>query len=178
MTVNAATAMVNENIGILTQAEKLITDLDEALYADNRLPPFQSGVGKHIRHVLDFYQAFLSAENGRIDYDRRERSVAVESDRMQAVKAIRHIIQRLESVRDADRKVMSNNDDGGRRKPEHTFSISSIGRELQFLASHTIHHFAIIAMVLIQQGYTPPEDFGVAASTLTHWQETGHPQHA
>lgn len=175
--MDASTAMANENIGILTQAEKLIGDLTDELFADHTIPPFQSSVGKHIRHVLDFYQAFLTAEDDKINYDHRDRSMAIETNRMHAIEAIGHIIHRFESVQDADRRVLSNNDDGGHRNPEHAFSISSVGRELQFLASHTVHHFAIIAIILVQQGYTPPRDFGVAASTLTHWQETGYPHH-
>lgn len=175
--MNTVKAMANENIVILKQAEKLITDLSDELFVDNSIPPFHSGVGKHIRHVLDFYIAFFSRENDKIDYDRRDRSLAVETNRMHTIEAIRHIIHRLESVEDADHKVMSNNDDGGHRSPAHAFCRSSIGRELQFLVSHTVHHFAIIAIVLAQRGYAPPKDFGVAASTLTHWQKTGYPHH-
>lgn len=175
--MDAAKALVNENIGILTQSEKLIADLTDELFVDNKIPPFQSGVGKHIRHVLDFYHAFIAAEDDKINYDHRNRSMAIETKRMHAVEAIRQIIHRLETIQDVDHRVLSNNDDGGHRSPEHAFSMSSVGRELQFLASHTVHHFAIIAMILVQKGYTPPKDFGVAASTLTHWQETGYPNH-
>ena len=175
--MDAAKALVKENIGILTQAERLISDLTDELFVDNKIPPFQSGVGKHMRHVLDFYQAFLTAEADQINYDHRNRSVAIETNRMHAVETIRQIINRLESIQDADRKVLSNNDDGGHRRPEHAFSKSTVGRELQFLASHTVHHFAIIAVILVQKGYNPPKDFGVAASTLTHWHKTGYPNH-
>lgn len=177
MTVDAASAMAKENIALLAQAERLVADLNDTLYADNNIPPFQSGVGKHIRHILDFYQSFLNAEDSKIDYDRRDRSLEVETNRNHAIEIIRHVIQRLATIQDGDRKVLSKNDDGGHRSPEVAFSISSVGRELQFLASHTVHHFAIIAMVLIQRGYTPPKSFGVAASTLTHWQETGDSNH-
>ncbi len=174
--MNAATTIANENIAILIQAEKLITDLSDTLYTNNAIPPYQSGVGKHIRHVLDFYKAFASATEGKIDYDGRERNVAVERHRKQAIETIGQIIQYLETVQDEDRRVMSKNDDGGHRKPDHAFSNSTIGRELQFLASHSVHHFAIITMILLQQGYTPPKEFGVAASTLNYWRKTGYPE--
>ena len=176
--MDAAIALVKENIGILTQAEKLIEDLSDAIYTNNEIPPYQSGVGKHIRHVLDFYSAFLKPPEDVTNYDDRERSVTVETDRIHALETIRQIINSLESIQNADLQVQSKNDDGGHRPSGFAYSNSSIGRELQFLASHTVHHFAMIAFILVQQGYTPHHDFGVAASTLIHWQAVGRPDAA
>ena len=51
------------------------------------------------------------------------------------------------------------------------WSRSTVRRELQFLLSHTIHHFALIGLLLHQQGIDPGPDFGVAPSTLRHWRE-------
>jgi hypothetical protein len=39
---------------------------------------------------------------------------------------------------------------------------------LQFLLSHTVHHFALMALILRAQGADPGDDFGVAPSTLEH----------
>jgi hypothetical protein len=47
---------------------------------------------------------------------------------------------------------------------------STVARELQFLLSHTIHHYALIALVLRLQGFTTGEEFGVNPSTLRHWR--------
>lgn len=43
-------------------------------------------------------------------------------------------------------------------------------RELQFLLSHTVHHFALIATLLERFEIGVPEDFGIAPSTLKYWQ--------
>jgi hypothetical protein len=43
---------------------------------------------------------------------------------------------------------------------------------LQFLLSHTIHHYALIASLLERRGVRVRDElsgFGVAASTLEHW---------
>jgi hypothetical protein len=48
---------------------------------------------------------------------------------------------------------------------------SSAERELQFLLSHTVHHYALIALMLRTQGYEPGAEFGVAPSTLAYWKE-------
>jgi hypothetical protein len=51
------------------------------------------------------------------------------------------------------------------------FMESSIDRELQVLSSHTIHHFALIAMTLRLHGVEMPPDFGMAPSTLRYQAE-------
>jgi hypothetical protein len=43
-------------------------------------------------------------------------------------------------------------------------------RELEFLQSHAIHHYALIAQRLSAVGFAVPEDSGVAPSTLEHWR--------
>jgi hypothetical protein len=48
---------------------------------------------------------------------------------------------------------------------------SSVVRELEFLQSHTVHHYSLIAILLRLQGIEPEEDFGVAPSTLEYWRE-------
>jgi hypothetical protein len=71
-----------------------------------------------------------------------------------------------------DTPIQIKNDDGGHRDAASVFSPSTIGRELQFLASHTVHHFAIMAMILRLQDIHPPADFGIAPSTLRFMKET------
>ena len=52
--------------------------------------------------------------------------------------------------------------DGGHGCP------STVRRELIFLVSHTVHHYALIAVMLRHQAVGLPADFGVAPSTLRH----------
>jgi hypothetical protein len=47
---------------------------------------------------------------------------------------------------------------------------SSVGRELQVLSSHTIHHFALIAFTLRVLGIEVDRNFGMAPSTLRYEQ--------
>ena len=57
-------------------------------------------------------------------------------------------------------------EDADAMQVQDRFLTSSIGRELQILSSHTIHHFALIAMTLRAMGYHVDRDFGMAPSTL------------
>jgi hypothetical protein len=49
-----------------------------------------------------------------------------------------------------------------------------VTRELQFLASHTVHHYALIAHLARDRGVGVAPEFGVAPATLDYWasQET------
>ncbi|MBP6670575.1 MAG: hypothetical protein KA180_14065, partial [Gemmatimonadales bacterium] len=49
---------------------------------------------------------------------------------------------------------------------EPDWSDSSVKRELQFLVSHTVHHYALIKELLRREGFDPGAEFGVAPSTL------------
>lgn len=53
-------------------------------------------------------------------------------------------------------------------------SVSSLGRELQLLISHTVHHYAMMALVLRGQGIDPGPEFGVALSTF-RYRAAGRP---
>jgi hypothetical protein len=45
---------------------------------------------------------------------------------------------------------------------------STLGRELAFLASHAVHHFALLKAHCLQQGIPLGEDFGKAPATVAH----------
>ena len=51
-------------------------------------------------------------------------------------------------------------------KVESPYLRSSLSRELQTLSSHTIHHFALIAITLRVHGFEVDPDFGMSPSTL------------
>ncbi len=170
---------LQQNIGYLNQAALLVDSLPDAIYRSNDHPIFMSGVGKHLRHILDFYSAFLAGIHHPIDYDARQRDLRVETDRREAAGRISAIIDAiLEMVPDAsalDRRVWVSGDTGGQEGNDVPVA-STVHRELVFLASHTVHHFAMMAMILKLQNHSPPADFGVAPSTLTHLSKaTGSP---
>lgn len=48
------------------------------------------------------------------------------------------------------------------------WSFTSVGRELRFLLSHTVHHCALIAILLSLRGGEVPNGFGIAPSTERH----------
>lgn len=158
-----------QNLHFLDQGRALLDALEDDLYscADTH---GHSCAGAHLRHVLDAYRCLLRGlESGRVDYDARERDPRVERERAAARRVIDEICEGLagldESARDRPLAVRA---DAAAWGEVDAWTRSTLGRELQFLLSHTVHHFALIAMTLRGLGFEPAADFGVAPSTLEH----------
>jgi hypothetical protein len=133
---------------------------------------FQRGaVGAHFRHVLDHYVSFFEGlDGGLVDYDRRSRDRALERDRGLCQGCLGAFVRRLEGLAvDGEEALLLTAlggaaHEGGQAVP----GTSSVSRELQFLASHTVHHYAIIAVIARLFGVEPGDEFGVAPSTLEY----------
>jgi hypothetical protein len=127
--------------------------------------------GAHLRHILEFYECFLEGQDSsRIDYDARRRDAAIERSREAASVAIRSIIRALHTKIELrhERIIWVRMEDAESTGIREVFMESSISRELQVLSSHTIHHFALIAMTLRAHGIQMDPEFGMAPSTLRH----------
>jgi uncharacterized damage-inducible protein DinB len=153
----------------------LIRRLTDETYERCPAGAHRGGVGAQFRHCLDFYDCFLRGlETGQIDYSHRERDTRVETDRHHAIERFQAVCEQLSglSTGHLERSVRVKAEDVACGAPE--WSSSSPARELQFLISHTIHHYALIAVMLETQAYEVGRDlpgFGVAPSTLSYWKE-------
>jgi uncharacterized damage-inducible protein DinB len=169
MTTTAPLAL--DNIHYLAQALDLLEALDDESYRKPFPPFFTSGVGGHLRHNLDHYRSFLDGlGTWKIDYDARERDTRMETDRALAAQLVRDLIDQLRSVSEADTEipVLVKMDSDAEDEAPVTWRRSTVGRELQFLVSHTVHHYALIAVQARLHGVDPGEDFGVAPSTVRY----------
>jgi len=162
---SAITELVQTNIGWLRQAQSLLLGIDDSVFASSPKGLTPHKAGSHLRHVLEFYECFLDGlPGGPVDYDNRRRDESVEKNRHAAAARIRSIIERLEEVRslspDLPLSVRMENADFAE------YLRSSVGRELQALSGHTIHHFALMSMTLRIHGVAVDPDFGMSPSTL------------
>lgn len=126
-------------------------------------------IGGHVRHCLDHVTLLLDGmESGIVDYDRRQRGTDVERNRHAAFDAISRLGQRLDSYvgRSLTRtlRVRAILDDSG----PAIEAISTLGRELMFVLSHTIHHNAMIAAAAKRLGGSVPQYFGYAPATVAY----------
>jgi hypothetical protein len=166
---NEQKLLVGRCVAVLRQGIDLIENLDDRLFT---LSPGaeKSSVGTHFRHNLDFVANFLAGlETGKLDYNRRERNLRVETNRNFAVLKFREAVAGIENLTPAHlgQKILV------RSETVNSLWCESSGwREMEFLQSHTIHHYALIQTKLASFGFAVPPDFGVAPSTLEFWKNS------
>ncbi len=168
-------ALVDENCVYLNQLSTLVDSIDDEEFVRQEHPYAGGGIGKHTRHICDFYRAFVAPDGDLVDYDKRRRDPDVESNRGRARSEIGRLVAELQSTRSrAPQSTLRVRYEGA---AEDAIAVSSPDRELAFLASHTVHHFALIAMIARLQGRSVPETFGIAPSTIRHLQGTKSERH-
>lgn len=140
--------------------------LAESLYS--RAPASGgSPIGSHVRHALDHVSALLCGfAAGCIDYDSRQRGGAVEHCAAAALARTRELAEALTQLShspiDSAVSVRTLLAAAG----PVIVAPSSLGRELTFVLSHTIHHHAMMAAVARELGAPVPARFGYAPSTI------------
>jgi hypothetical protein len=152
--------LVRTNLGWLSQARALLESMTDEQYAAHN-------TGGQMRHALEFYQCFLQGlPHGHINYDARRRDPQVEQCRRTALALADRLARQLQEVAlmAVDHPLRVRMEDASPDDPE---LLSSVGRELQVLSSHTVHHFAILALALPAAIEMSPT-FGVAPSTLRY----------
>lgn len=150
------------NLAVLDEGRAVLAQLREAA-RDETI----ARVGPHFRHCIDFYDCFLAGlPSGRVDYDARARAARIEASPRTAASELERIRQALQALTSAD--LDRDLDIVADTMPAHAPTRSTVRRELAFLLSHTIHHYALIAMLLRQDGVKAPAEFGFAPSTLAH----------
>ena len=160
---------VEGNLIVLQQAVDLLRAMDDAAYAEGGAGPGVSAAGVHFRHVFDHYRAFLMGlATDEIDYDARDRQVPLETDRSLALATALGFMADLSrlpaELGNRPLRVTVRSAAGEESGPD--WSQSSLKRELQFLVSHTVHHYALIKELLARAGVSAGPEFGVAPSTI------------
>jgi hypothetical protein len=136
---------------------------------------YSQAIGPHIRHIIEHYTALLVAlgnTNGLVDYDARDRDMRIQSVpdatlaklwELQAT--LRHFANTPGLHANIQHPLVTRLQAGN--VGELTIEVAtSLGRELMFLSSHTVHHFALIGHYSKAAGVDMGHDFGKAPATL------------
>lgn len=123
-------------------------------------------IGGHVRHTLDHVEALERAlVRGVCCYDDRVRGTAVEDDPALACARLRACQMRLCSLDpellQTPLTLSAQLDVAGTTLR----AMTTVGREVTFVLSHTIHHAALIAVLLEDQGHEAPQRFGFAPTS-------------
>jgi hypothetical protein len=161
-------------LSIFKQLIDLIEKIDESDYKKPILLLSGNTIGKHIRHVIEFYLCLKnSLEIGIIDYDGRPRDLELETDKRYTLTIIQNYLDYFEN-HDLNYSSLhlkynpSTEEEKGLILPTYYF------RELAYNIEHSIHHMAIIK-IAIQHEFPHielEENFGLAYSTIKHQVQT------
>lgn len=160
--------------GALTRSLDELADLlsrtsDEA-YLWKPSGGVSGSIGAHVRHVLDHVTVLVERPcQQTVTYDRRARDTVVEHDRQAGIAALRRASCRLTAFMDAPRdESLTLTLEALVEHGQPPIAVTtSLARELVFALQHTIHHQAIIALLLQQVGVQAPARFGFAPATPT-----------
>lgn len=160
-------------VAVLRQLETLLDAMTDEQYRTSPVAVAASSVGGHVRHCLDHVEAvLLGVECGTVDYDRRRRGTDVETSRDAAREVLRRQMKQLLAI-------PANSENRPLRLSAIVSSAlppleadTSVGRELVFVLSHTVHHNALIGVIARALNVPVPERFGYAPSTLAHLERS------
>lgn len=156
-------------IGLLHQLFDLVETLTDEEYCRKPVGVVESSIGGHVRHNLDHIEALLHGlRTGELTYDHRERGTEVERDRVEALEAILQLERKLTAFPWSVRPHLLKLTTLVAPDQPATVTLTSPDRELAFVVSHTIHHNALIAVMVKLLGGDPPPEFGYAPSTIVH----------
>ena len=156
--------------GTLEQVATLVEQLPPGAYEAPMPDCLDATIGQHLRHCLDHYATLASGlVAGELDYAARRRETEIETDPGRAVQVARTLAVTLADALEgldlhADLRVRT----ACGRTGDIAWQRSSVGREIQFVVSHTVHHLAMVAASCRRRGLPVPTELGVAPSTLRH----------
>lgn len=153
------------NADLLRQVLKLLPTLSDENYRSLPSTCMEGSIGQHLRHVIDHYHCFIKGiQRGHVDYSARGRNLQLECCPAFARETINQLADTLDALDisgSSELKVLHEPVIGDSEP-----AVSSVTRELEFLLSHTIHHYALIAIALRLLGKSVPKNFGLAFSTV------------
>jgi uncharacterized damage-inducible protein DinB len=162
--------MIDSNLEVLGQARSYLAECGSHCYVRIIAPYFMSSAGTHMRHILDHYRALMSGiSKGAVDYNVRDRDGAIERDPAAAMAELDTVEAWLQGM------DQGNLDQPLQLSTEVSVSHCSVavvsttlGRELVFVASHAIHHYAMIQQIALHQDHHLDAAFGMAPATASH----------
>jgi len=153
----------------LQEIKNLVASVTTNQYTYNSNLLSGASIGQHIRHILEFYLCLINEHKaGKVNYDKRERDLKLESDSAFAIYTIDKICINL---------ILSNNESGillegnfSSNESEIVTIETTFKRELAYCLEHSIHHQALIKIGLMELNieHLISEDFGVAPATIRY----------
>lgn len=181
MNINSVRCVIQGNLEVVEQGLRLLLSLTDEQYI-NVTPPVKSSIAEHIRHILDMYFAIIRRDGDTIDYDARRRGHCMERDKEQAQTELNEVRDWLRLF-DLGMEKLSRNSERYNNprlniKTEVALEDAASAivpttevRELVFVGSHAIHHYALIDIGAKLQGIETEDYLGVTPATASFLRE-------
>ncbi|MBN8852165.1 MAG: hypothetical protein BGO55_00270 [Sphingobacteriales bacterium 50-39] len=127
-------------------------------------------VGQHVRHIIELFQALEHGyDRGTVNYEKRKRDKAIETDSVLACRLLQQIGEGLDRP-DKDLLLEATYDEQGSAS---LVIPTNYRREIAYNLEHTIHHMALIRIGIreLDSLLILPEGYGIASSTLNYRRE-------
>jgi hypothetical protein len=151
---------------VFVQLSETIRLLSPSQYVQECSHLGNNTIGQHVRHVIELFQCLESGyTDNRVNYEKRKRDVAIETDKDLALRLLRDIYMHLDKP-DKELVLQASYDE----QTDESISIpTNYFREIAYNLEHTIHHMALIRVGIKEvSDITLPDEFGVASSTVKH----------
>lgn len=159
------------SIGILGQLIEVTEQFSRSEYTRNLDLLSTNSVGRHLRHILEFYDLAVRAANtGKLNYDKRERNLRLENEPSEAIGKMKELIVLMGMMKeDLVLKLEASYSSDAKSDVKIT---TTFYRELLYNVEHAVHHMAIISIAVKAEfrHISLPENFGIAYSTVHHKQ--------
>lgn len=155
---------------IQSQLESIFSTIDNLQYSMSLDSFSGSSIGKHVRHIFDFYACVLNGSRcGKLDYNERDRNSLIEQDIIAAKVSFRQLAVEIEK-KNINQPLIVVTDFFCNNAVDRPLVNSSVGRELMYAFDHAIHHLAIIKMgiKISFPNLIIPQHIGVAPSTIKY----------
>ena len=159
-------AIIRASITQLEMVSSIVLQLNNEDYTKPISNLKSVSIGKHIRHILEFYECLIkqSAENF-VQYDSRKRNLLIEEDKYYTLDFIKALIEKLSDL-PMNKNIRFITSINNQKVDVQT----TLYRELAYNIEHTVHHFAMLSIIIPIHFPTIhlPENFGYADSTIQY----------
>ena len=165
VTLVSMNIIIQSSIHTLSKSKSLLSILSNRDLCNASVPPYNSCIGSHIRHILDFYDCILEGySRGKIDLTNRTRDTRIHEDCDYAFENVERVIKSLNQLsRINPNSAINVSDDLGIGKVDIEYTLGAV---LAQANSHAIHHYAIISYILESLNISIEDDtFGYNPTT-------------
>jgi hypothetical protein len=151
---------------VFVQLAESLQQISQQEYSQPCKTLFNNTIGQHVRHVIELFQCLDKGyEEGVVNYEKRKRDQAIETDKELAGRLLLGIHSGLGKP-NRELTLEATYDD---HSAEPIRIATNYFREIAYNLEHTIHHMALIRVGLAEvTSITLPDDFGVASSTVKY----------